>query len=79
MRDAVSRTTRPMTAEETGAASGPHWVTADVQWQREPDRHCTLCGRLLIRTYLADGPGVYCDDDCRRLDRDRRQRGAVSG
>ena len=43
------------------------WVRADVEWQRAPDRHCTLCGRPLLRTYLAAGASCFCDQDCEEL------------
>jgi hypothetical protein len=44
-----------------------HHRSDELPWHRTPDRHCTLCGRLLIRTYIAAGEHVFCDDECEEL------------
>jgi len=54
-------------SEARGTDSSSHWVRDDLPWHRAPDRHCTLCGRLLVRTYLAADAGAFCDEDCEEL------------
>jgi hypothetical protein len=55
-----------VSANAPGSASAK-WVRDDLPWHRAPDRHCTLCGRLLIRSYLAMDANVFCDEDCEEL------------
>jgi hypothetical protein len=40
---------------------------AQLPWHRVPDRHCTLCGRLLIRTHVVGDGKIFCDADCAEL------------
>lgn len=39
----------------------------ELAWHRGPDRHCTLCGRPLIRTYVEIDRKAFCDADCEEL------------
>jgi hypothetical protein len=54
------------TARRQGTAGAPR-IAAAGDWQRQPDCHCTLCGRLLIRRHLVEDDRVFCDSDCAGL------------
>jgi len=47
--------------------SGERATHTPSNWQHQPDRHCTLCGRLLIRAYLAVLAEPFCDEECAEI------------
>ena len=41
--------------------------SSGADWQRQPDRHCELCGRLLIVAHVVVGGRVFCNGECAEL------------